>query len=132
MQNTLTFYTGPVDDTECSTSTTGRAITTQDFGENNGHSVHVSTNEASTSPPLSTSQPLPEWVTRYLALLGEPLRPPSIEALIALQVAHLDAVPYETLDIVARRKPTPLGKIDVFPTGLLLVALMSSKGCHHI
>ena len=54
---------------------------------------------------------MPEWVTRYLALLGEPGRPPSIEALTALQVAHLDTVPYETLDIVARRKPPPLGEI---------------------
>jgi len=49
------------------------------------------------------------WVDRYLAHIGESARPPSVDALFALQTAHLDAVPYETLDVVARRKPAALG-----------------------
>lgn len=50
----------------------------------------------------------PEAITRYLELLGEPRAPPSRPALDRLLAAHLDRVPYETLDITSRRPPPPL------------------------
>lgn len=74
--------------------------------------VNMMIGDTPTTMSTSTST-MPEWVSRYLALLGEPVRPPSIEALTALQVAHLDVVLYETLDIVARRQPPPLGTYDI-------------------
>jgi len=64
--------------------------------------------------------PSPEWVSRYLALLGVDHTAPSLEALSRLARAHVSTIPFTNVPAILRRRVHPLGPVPPIDPHALL------------
>jgi N-hydroxyarylamine O-acetyltransferase len=68
------------------------------------------------------------WVTRYLALLGVVLEPPSHEALARLTRAHVGTVLFENVSSILRRQAHPTGPVPPVDPEVLLATWEQGRG----
>jgi N-hydroxyarylamine O-acetyltransferase len=74
------------------------------------------------------TDPTDAWTERYLALLGVPGAPPSLEQLTALVRAHVLTVPFENVTALLRRRACPSGPVPQPDPEALLTAWEQRTG----
>jgi arylamine N-acetyltransferase len=74
------------------------------------------------------AQASPDWVRRYLTVLGVEKRPPSLDALAELIRAHVHAVTFENITSLQRRASRPDGPVPPLDPEVLLANWEQRRG----